>query len=80
MRTIARVATAVTAGLLTLGLAGTPATALRLVPDEHAATTSTDELPAGTSLLLSMGRVDAHTDASPDPIHEMVMSVGRLPR
>ena len=60
-----RFAAALTAGLVTLGLATPPATALRVPPIEHGGATFVDEPAEDSSLLLSMGRVAAHTAACP---------------
>lgn len=78
--TTARLTAAVAAGLLTLGLATTPATAMRLVPVDSPGTTITDEPAEDTSLLLSMGRIAAYTDTPAESTVEMLMSIGRLPR
>lgn len=75
-----RFAAALTAGLVTLGLATPPATALRVPPIEHGDATFVDEPAEDTSLLLSMGRVGAHTAAAPVVVPELIMSAGRLPR
>lgn len=80
MSTATRVGAAVIAGLLSIGLAVTPAVALRLVPVEPAATivpVAPDEDP---SLLLSMGRVTAQLDADTGSADHLFMSIGRLPR
>jgi hypothetical protein len=80
MTTTTRFAAALTAGLLTLGLATAPATALRVPPIEHGGATFVDEPIEDPSLLLSMGRVAAHTAAPTDVVSELIMSAGRLPR
>jgi hypothetical protein len=84
MSTTTRFAAAVAAGLLTIGLAAAPATALRVAPVEPGSAAVAVEPVEDTSLLLSMGRVAAHTDPSPvstpESTPELVMSIGRLPR
>lgn len=80
MRTSTRFAAVVSASLLTIGLATAPATALRVAPDEPADAAVTDEPVEDSSLLLSMGRVAAHTGASPEVVPELIMNIGRLPR
>jgi hypothetical protein len=80
MATTTRFAAALTAGLITFGLATAPATALRVPPIEHGGAIFTDEPIENTSLLLSMGRVAAHTATAPVVVPELIMSAGRLPR
>lgn len=60
MSTTTRVTGIAAAGLLTLCLATTPASALRLIPDEPPNATITNEPAEDTSLLLSAGRVAHH--------------------
>jgi hypothetical protein len=62
--TTVRLTRVAAAGLLTLGLATTPASALRLIPHEPPSTTITDEPAEDTSLLLSAGRVAHHIDTA----------------
>ena len=60
MSTTTRVTGIAAAGLLTFCLATTPASALRLVPDEPPNAIITNEPAEDTSLLLSAGRVAHH--------------------
>ena len=78
--TTTRVTAAVAAGLLTVGLPTAPATALRLVPVDPPGTTVVEEPNEDPSLLLTMGRLAAHTNTSAVPAFDPFMSMGRLPR
>jgi hypothetical protein len=88
MSTTARMTRVAAAGLLILGLATTPASALRLIPDEPPSATISDEPAEDTSLLLSAGRVAHHlsraagagtTAAAGDPsVHVSPATVERL--
>ena len=91
-RVTTRLTAAVAAGLLSVGLAGSPATALRLVPVDPPTVTAADEPTENPSLLLSMGRVSmlagtpTGVDTGPDAgavsetVDDLFMSSGRLPR
>jgi hypothetical protein len=87
-RLTARLATGVAAGLLTVGVTGAPATALRLVPVDPPTAVSVSEPTEDPSLLLTMGRVSvptgtpSGTDTGPvsGTGDELLMSSGRLPR
>jgi hypothetical protein len=91
-RITTRLTASVAAGLLTVGLAGSPATALRLVPVDPPTVVVAGEPSDDPSLLLSLGRVSllagtpTGEDTGPDTgvVNETVdglfMSSGRLPR
>ena len=92
-RVTTRLTASVAAGLLTVGLAGSPATALRLVPVDPPTVVAADEPTEDPSLLLSLGRVSlplagtpTGEDTGPDagaveePVDELFMSSGRLSR
>ena len=87
-RLATRLAASVAVGLLTVGLASAPATALRLVPVDPPTAVSAGEPIEDPSLLLTMGRVSTHIgeragiDADPagGTGAELFMSSGRLPR
>lgn len=91
-RVTTRLTASVAAGLLTVGLAGSPATALRLVPVDPPTVIAADEPTENPSLLLSMGRVwmlavtPTGADSGPDAgsvsgtVDDLFMSSGRLPR
>ena len=78
--TTTRVTAAVAAGLLTVGLATAPATALRLVPVDPPGTAVVEEPDEDPSLLLTMGSLAARTDTAAGPAFDPFMSMGRLPR
>ena len=91
-RVTTRLTASVAAGLLTVGLAGSPATALRLVPVDPPTVVAADQPTENPSLLLSLGRLsllastptgaDTGPDASSasETVDELFMSSGRLPR
>ena len=87
-RLTARLATGVAAGLLTVGLASAPATALRLVPVDPPTAVGVTIPVQDPSLLLTLGRLSAPggiptgtgTDTVSDTGVEFLMSSGRLPR
>jgi hypothetical protein len=77
--TTARAAAAVAAGLLTLGWATPPASALRLVPVDSAATADDAVSRDEASLLLTLGRVAPHSELPTGPAPQLLLSSGRLP-
>ncbi len=87
-RVTARLATGVAAGLLAVGVTGTPATALRLVPVDPPTAVVVTEPTEDPSLLLTLGRMSAPggtptgtgADAVSDTDDELLMSSGRLSR
>ena len=91
-RVTTRLTASVAAGLLTVGLTGSPATALRLVPVDPPTVVAAGEPTEDLSLLLSLGRVsllaDTPTGADTGPdagavsetVDDLFMSSGRLPR
>ena len=87
-RLTVRLAASVAAGLLTVGLTGAPATALRLVPVDPPVAVSVSEPAEDPSLLMSLGRMSAlggtptgtDTGTVDETGDELLMSSGRLPR